>query len=85
MHDGSVIHLHKLAKNWNPLDRISAMEAVMQSKSRNEILTGLLYMNPDTEDLHDLLDTSETPLNQLTEKELCPGSEILKEINDSFR
>ena len=26
MHDGSIIHLHKLAKNWNPLDRISAMQ-----------------------------------------------------------
>jgi 2-oxoglutarate ferredoxin oxidoreductase subunit beta len=85
MHDGSVIHLHKLAKNWNPLDRISAMDAVMQAKSKNEILTVLLYMNPDTQDLHYLLDTSETPLNALTEKELCPGSEILKGINDSFR
>jgi 2-oxoglutarate ferredoxin oxidoreductase subunit beta len=85
MHDGSIIHLHKLAKNWNPLDRISAMDAVMKAKSKNEILTGLLYMNPDTQDLHEILDTSETPLNKLTEKDLCPGSEILKGINDSFR
>ena len=42
-------------------------------------------MNPDTQDLHDLLDTSETPLNKLTEKDLCPGSAILDGINDSFR
>ena len=55
------------------------------AKSKNEILTGLLYMNPDTQDLHDLLDTIDTPLNQLTEKDLCPGLEILKGINDSFR
>ena len=85
MHDGSVIHLHKLAKDWNPLDRISAMNAIMSAKSKSEILTGLLYMNPDTEDLHELLDTSETPLNKLTEKDLCPGSEILKGINEHQR
>lgn len=85
MHDGSVIQLHKLAKDWNPLDRISAMNAVGNAKVNGEILTGLLYMNPDTQDLHEILDTSETPLNSLTEKDLCPGSEILKGINDSFR
>jgi 2-oxoglutarate ferredoxin oxidoreductase subunit beta len=85
LHDGSVIQLHKLAKDWNPLDRISAINAVQNAKAKSEILTGLLYMNPDSQDLHDLIETSEKPLNSLTEKELCPGSEILKGINESFR
>ncbi len=85
MHDGSILHLRKLAKNWNPLDRISAMDAVMKAKSKNEILTGLLYMNSDHKDLHALLDTSDKPLNSLTEKDLCPGSAILEGINESFR
>lgn len=85
MHDGSVIQLHKLAKDWNPLDRISAMNAVGNARAKSEILTGLLYMNPDSQDLHDLIETSAKPLNSLTESELCPGSEILKSINESFR
>jgi len=85
MHDGSVIQLHKLAKDWNPLDKISATNAVMNAKAKNEILTGLLYMNPDSQDLHDLIETSEKPLNSLTEKELCPGSQLLEGINESFR
>ena len=85
MHDGSVINLHKLAKDWDPLDRVSAINAVQKAKAKNEILTGLLYMNSDSEDLHDLLQTSERPLNKLTKSELCPGSEILDGINDSFR
>jgi len=63
----------------------SAMDAVMKAKSKNEILTGLLYLNPNTPDLHEILDTNERPLNSLTEKDLCPGAEILKGINDSFR
>ncbi len=85
MHDGSVIRLNKLAKDWNPLDRVSAMNAVQTAKSKGEILTGLLYMNPDSTDLHELLRTSETPLNNLTQTELCPGAEILEGINSSFR
>jgi 2-oxoglutarate/2-oxoacid ferredoxin oxidoreductase subunit beta len=85
LHDGTVIQLHKLAEDWNPLDKISATNAVMNAKAKNEILTGLLYMNPDSQDLHDLIETSEKPLNSMTEKELCPGSEILNDINESFR
>ena len=85
MHDGSVIHLHKLAQDWNPLDRFSAINAMQKAKAKNEILTGLLYLNSDSNDLHKLLQTSDTPLNKLTKSELCPGAEILKGINDGFR
>lgn len=85
MHDGSIIQLRKLAKDWNPLDRISAMNAVGSARANSEILTGLLYMNPDSRDLHDIIETTEIPLNSLDEKDLCPGLEILKGINDSFR
>jgi 2-oxoglutarate ferredoxin oxidoreductase subunit beta len=85
MHDGSHISLRKLEKDWDPLDRSSAMNAVLNSKLKGEILTGLLYMNPDTSDLHDLIQTSDRPLNSLTKNELCPGYEILADINNNLR
>lgn len=85
MHDGSFIELHKLAEDWDPLDRQSAMNAVLNAKSKNEILTGLLYVDPDTEDLHHLLQTSDKPLNSLKKEDLCPGAEALQEINASLR
>ena len=85
MHDGTVIQLHKLAKDWNPLDRVSAISAIQTAKAKGEILTGLLYMNQDSRELHDLIQTTEKPLNSLTEKELCPGSQLLEGINESFR
>ncbi len=85
MHDGSVIQLHKLAEEWDPLNRQSAMNAVLNSKLKNEILTGLLYVNPDSHDLHHLLQTSDRPLNSLQKSELCPGSEALKGINAELR
>jgi 2-oxoglutarate ferredoxin oxidoreductase subunit beta len=85
MHDGSFINLHKLANDWNPLDRQSAMNAVLNAKQKNEILTGLLYIQNDSTDLHQLLETADTPLNKLTETELCPGPEALLEINKGLR
>ncbi len=85
MHDGSFIELHKLDQNWDPLDRHSAINAVLDAKTKGEILTGLLYMEPETNDLHHLLQTSATPLNLLEKADLCPGSNVLKDINADFR
>src|SRR5580765_1784555 len=82
MHDGSVISLRKLAKDWEPTNRLSAINAVQSAKIKGEILTGLLYINEDSSDLHDLIQTSEKPLNSLTKDELCPGSEMLDKINE---
>ncbi len=85
MHDGSLINLRKLEKDWDPLDRISAINAVQTAKSKGEILTGLLYLNTEGRELHELLHTSDKPLNKLTKDELCPGSAALDAINSSFR
>jgi 2-oxoglutarate ferredoxin oxidoreductase subunit beta len=85
MHDGSFISLHKLATDWNPEDKLSAMNAVQHAKAKGEILTGLLYINPESKDLHQLIQTSEKPLNNIPQAELCPGSEMLKSINADLR
>ena len=85
MHDGSVISLRKLDKDWDPLDRSSAMNAVLNSKLKGEILTGLLYINENSSDLHELIKTSDRPLNSLSKDDLCPGSEALAKLNASLR
>lgn len=85
LHDGSLIQLNKLATDWNPEDRVSVVNALQQARLKNEILTGLLYVNTEWHDLHGTLNTCKTPLNKLTEKDLCPGKEILEGINRNFR
>jgi 2-oxoglutarate ferredoxin oxidoreductase subunit beta len=85
MHDGSIIQLQKLAKDWDPQDRHSALNAMHFAKQKGEILTGLLYTNPNTNDLHHLLKTVDEPLNTLKEDSLCPGNKVLQEINAGFR
>ena len=85
MHDGTTIHLHKLAKDWDPLDRLSAINAVQNAKRRGEILTGLLYLNEDSADLHEMIKTTDAPLNALPQEALCPGNAALEKLNASLR
>lgn len=85
LHDGSMIQLHKLAGDWDPQDRKSAMDRIYQAKNEEEILTGLLFIDLGKPELHSILDTVDVPLNTLTEKDLCPGSAALAGINSEYR
>ena len=85
MPDGSVLRLHKLDADYDPRDRIAALHYVQQRQAEGEVVTGLLYVDPDASDCHEVLDTVHRPLNSLAEAELCPGSDALQAINASFR
>ena len=85
LHDGSIIHLSKLSPNWDPTSRRLAFDRLQAAKSAGEVLTGLIYIDRKSQDFHDLMGTTKVPLNQLREKELCPGAETLEVINSSLR
>ena len=85
MHDGSVLHLRKKVEGFDPMDRDSALAAIQESKRNQEVLTGLLYMDPDSQDLHQMINTCAKPLNSLGEDDLCPGNRVLQDVNDSLR
>lgn len=85
MHDGSHIKLHKVNPHWNPEDKISVINAMHQARVKNEILTGLLYIDNESVELNDLLNVTPTPLNHLTEKELVPAPGILEDICATLR
>lgn len=85
MHDGSKLYLRKLAGDWDPFNRQAALERLNDARSKGQILTGLIYIDETTRDLHEILRTTHIPLNQLGEKQLCPGNAALQEINASFR
>jgi 2-oxoglutarate/2-oxoacid ferredoxin oxidoreductase subunit beta len=84
-HDGSVLTLRKLAPDYDPTDRLGALAYLQERQAAGEIVTGLLYVDPDTEDLHDRMNTVEAPLNRLGEAELCPGGAALAKVNAGLR
>ena len=83
--DGSKIQLSKLAPNWSPTDRFSTVQRLQEAKANGEILTGLMYINPESKELHELLNSSDIPLNKLEKNVLCPGSKKLESINQLYR
>jgi 2-oxoglutarate ferredoxin oxidoreductase subunit beta len=84
-HDGSVLRLRKVHADYDASNRVTAMNFLLHRAEAGEIATGLLYVRPDAEDLHEHLNTVNVPLNTLTAKELCPGSSALEKLNASLR
>ena len=84
-HDGSVLKLSKLENDYDPTDKIAATMRVQMHQARGEILTGLIYVDPQAEDLHHNLGTVQTPLNELADDVLIPGAEALSRLNRSLR
>jgi len=85
MHDGSVVRLYKQDNDYDIEDRQSALEATSHYAKEGKILTGLLYIQRDSEELHDVLDTARRPLNSMNEQQLCPGPRFLDSINAGLR
>jgi 2-oxoglutarate/2-oxoacid ferredoxin oxidoreductase subunit beta len=85
MPDGSTLRLRKIATDYDPHDRVSALAYVQRKQLEGEVVTGLLYLDQEASDCHAILETVDTPLNALQEADLCPGNAALKPINASFR
>jgi 2-oxoglutarate/2-oxoacid ferredoxin oxidoreductase subunit beta len=84
-HDGTTLALRKLDVEYDVHDRLAAMAFIQHHAAKGQIVTGLLYVAEEAEDLHGHLNTVAAPLNTLGEKELCPGSTALEKINASLR
>ncbi len=85
LHDGSIIHLYKSDRTFDVTRRRAAIEALADHRENGQILTGLIHVNETLPDTHDILETTDRPLNTLTEKELCPGNQTLKKIIGNYR
>ena len=84
-HDGSTLLLRKLHESYDPTDRIAAMNYTQARQAQGEVVTGLLYVDAEPEDLHMHLNTQDVAFNTLAEGELCPGSGALEKLNASLR
>ena len=85
LHDGSVIHLHKASHEYRTDDRTAALNAVQLATEEGRILTGLLFLDPNSQNLNQNLNLASKPLNKLEKNELCPGSRVLNSINEGLR
>jgi 2-oxoglutarate ferredoxin oxidoreductase subunit beta len=85
LHDGSQLRLAKLHADYDPNDRIGSLTYMLKRAEEGELVTGLIYLDPDASDMHANLNTTHAPLNGLGEKELCPGAKALETVNAGYR
>lgn len=85
LHDGSRIRLRKARADYDPCDREAAFGYVKRRMREGEHLTGLLYVDTEGREMHEVNHTVETPLNQLPHESLCPGGAALDKILDRYR
>jgi 2-oxoglutarate ferredoxin oxidoreductase subunit beta len=85
LHDGSKIVLTKMAEDYMPTDRLSALRLLNETAMRNEFATGILYVAPDKPHFIDLLGLVDEPLARLDQSRTRPGKAALDEIMESFR
>jgi 2-oxoglutarate/2-oxoacid ferredoxin oxidoreductase subunit beta len=78
MHDGSRLHLRKLEEDYDPTSKAIALKRLAEAREKDEILTGMFYVDPEAPNFIDILNMAEAPLATLPESVVRPGREVLK-------
>jgi 2-oxoglutarate ferredoxin oxidoreductase subunit beta len=84
MHDGSMVILKKLGRDYDPTNRSEAMRVLEEANAKQWLITGLIYINEGNPSLVDLYDLPDTSLNRLPESRIRPSRESLDKINKMF-
>jgi len=85
LHDGSVVHFIKVAADYDPRDVRKVTNYLQEHQGHGEVPTGLLYLDEDRADMHEMNNTPDTPLTRLPYEKLCPGSAALSRLQEEYR
>ena len=85
LHDGSKIVFRKVDYKYDPTSRASAFSFEREAINKGEILTGLLYIDNETGDMHRLSGSVPEPLAKIPYDELNPGADTLAEVMSRYR
>jgi 2-oxoglutarate ferredoxin oxidoreductase subunit beta len=77
MHDGSTMRLRKLHEDYDPTDKANAVKTLMEAEEKNEVLTGVFYINTEKPTFTDLLGIVDQPLATLPESMTRPPKSAL--------
>jgi 2-oxoglutarate ferredoxin oxidoreductase subunit beta len=85
MHDGSWVRLRKVAEDYDATDRDRAYAYIRDAQSKAEVVTGLLYIDEGSQDMHGHAGTIAEALTTLPFESLCPGNDELQKLQQRFR
>lgn len=85
LHDGSRLYLKKVAEDYDPTDKLSAMRLLHETHRRGEYATGVLYVEPDRDDFLELLNIVDEPLSSLPIERTRPSKAALDEVMEGLQ
>ena len=85
MHDGSQLRLRKLLEDYDPTDKANAVRTLMEAQAKDEILTGVFYIDTQKPTFIDLLNIVDEPLGTLPESVTRPGKTALDGLMASLQ
>jgi 2-oxoglutarate ferredoxin oxidoreductase subunit beta len=85
LHDGSHLMLRKLDEDYDPFDRMGAVNKIEKTASQGEVLTGVFFVDTKKPNFIESLDLHPTPLAYMNEKYLRPAESVLDEIMEQLR
>jgi 2-oxoglutarate ferredoxin oxidoreductase subunit beta len=85
MHDGSRLLLKKLGTDYDPTDRLRAMQLLHETVRRGEFATGVIYVEPDKDDFLTQLNVVDEALAALPAERTRPPKAVLDEVMESLR
>jgi 2-oxoglutarate ferredoxin oxidoreductase subunit beta len=83
--DGSTILLKKLDAEYDLTSRPAALAYLEKMRAKGLVVTGLLFIDENLPELHDISRTALTPLKDMDCGKLNPGSAALAELQRSMK
>ncbi len=80
MHDGSQLRLRKLLEDYDPTDKANAVRTLMEAHEKDEILTGIFYIDTQKPTFIDQLNMVDEPLATLPESMTRPSKSALEKL-----
>ena len=85
MHDGSHLRIRKLGRDYDPTNRLAALAALEEADAKDEVLTGVLYVNTAKPTFLEMLNMADEPLATLPQSRVRPGRAALEEAMEELR
>ncbi len=85
LHDGSVVRFTTVPPDYDPTNKAAVAEYIRAQAGTGRIVTGLLYLDEQTPDVHELNKTPAGALSSVPYEKLCPGAAELASLQEEFR
>jgi 2-oxoglutarate ferredoxin oxidoreductase subunit beta len=85
MHDGSILRIKKLGREYDPTNKFDALKVMDEAERKGEVLTGVFYVDTGKPNFMEMLNMEEAPLSTLPESKVRPPKEVLDQVMEELR